>query len=425
MDDLPASVDLPPGPTAGADAARRIRGGDGDARSGAATVVGTDLASRPPTIATPTASTPRGSGGVPRHKTTFRLGNRPALTGIRAFGIASVLVYHSNFKTFPGAWQALGMFFTLSGFLITSMLLGEHERTSRVSLKRFYSRRALRLLPPLVLTVGLLAIYALIHPVGEETQRVWGDSLATLFYFADYRSALGHEPFFGFFAQAWSLSVEEQFYVVWSVFLVAALWTRRRRVVAALAVVGFAASFADRTWLVLRAHPFTEHVFARTYYAFDTRADAIFLGCLLGVVATGGHLDGWGRPARHALVVAAVASAAVLVWIGFEVPLGSRAMVLWWLPTTEVLWAVVLVYFVVVPEGIGTRFVGLGLFVWLGDMSYTLYLVHWPVFVAWFPAPGHFWSTEALRLGVTFGVAVVSWYAMERPLMRWRRRALS
>ncbi|HLN06749.1 MAG TPA: acyltransferase, partial [Acidimicrobiales bacterium] len=125
--------------------------------------------------------------------------------------MTSVLVYHSNFSTFPGAWQSLGMFFTLSGFLITAMLLKEGERNERISLKNFYSRRAVRLLPPLVLTSALLVIYCAFHPVARAAERVWGDIAGALFYFADYRSALGHEPFWGYFAQTWSLSVEEQF----------------------------------------------------------------------------------------------------------------------------------------------------------------------------------------------------------------------
>ena len=90
----------------------------------------------------------------------FRLGNRPALTGIRALAMATVLVYHANFGTMPGSWVALQIFFVLSGFLITTMLASEARRHGRISLTRFYSRRAVRLLPPLFLAVALVAIYA-------------------------------------------------------------------------------------------------------------------------------------------------------------------------------------------------------------------------------------------------------------------------
>ncbi len=153
----------------------------------------------------------------------FRLGNRPPLTGIRALVIGSILVYHSNlanphsdFTALPGAWAAISVFFVLSGFLITSMLMAERERKGRISLRNFYTRRALRLLPPLAITVGLLAIYAAVVYVPYAHQRVWADISAAAFYYADFRSASGHEFFLGYLGQAWSLSIEEQFYVIWA-----------------------------------------------------------------------------------------------------------------------------------------------------------------------------------------------------------------
>ena len=149
------------------------------------------------------AGTTTGAGARPR----FRLGNRPPLTGFRAFALSTVLVYHSNFKTWPGAWIAIQMFFVLSGFLITAMLAAEGDRNGRVSLRSFYARRAARLLPPLLLTIGLILVYAEFVHVAEASTRVWGDSFAALFYYADYRQAFGHEPFFGYLAQTWSLSI--------------------------------------------------------------------------------------------------------------------------------------------------------------------------------------------------------------------------
>ncbi len=92
---------------------------------------------------------------------------------------------------------------------------------------------------------------------GTLGQRVWGDSLAALFYYADYRSASGHAPFLGFFAQAWSLSVEEQFYIVWAVLLAVVVARGRRRLAYWLAAVGLVLSAADRTWTVLSAPHFT------------------------------------------------------------------------------------------------------------------------------------------------------------------------
>lgn len=362
----------------------------------------------------------------PPGKTPFRLGNRPPLTGVRALALATVLVFHSNFKTMPGAWVALQIFFVLSGFLITAMLASEGERNGRVSLKRFYGRRAARLLPPLVLTIVLLVVFSMFVYVHDAAQRIWEESAAALFYFEDYRVAFGHEPAFGYLAQTWSLSVEEQFYVIWSVLMVVAVAVHRRRLAYGFAIAGIVLSATDR--LVLLYHygsHFTNHDFSRIYNAFDTRADALFFGCILGLLATDGRLQDWGRRSTRLLSVAALVSTGFLIWILFSAPLFSRNVVLWWIPTTTVAAAVIIVYFVICPRGIGSRIVGISLLVFIGDLSYTVYLVHFPVYTMLYPGstPWGWWPNEILRLVVTFGIAIASWYAIEKPLARWRARS--
>ncbi len=367
---------------------------------------------------------------VDRVAPRFRLGNRPPLTGIRAFVIVSILIYHSNFTSgftaLPGAWAAISVFFVLSGFLITSMLMSEREQKGRISLRNFYSRRALRLLPPLALTVLLITIYALFVYVPYAHQRVWGDVEGAVFYYADFRSASGHEFFLGFMGQAWSLSIEEQFYVLWAVLLLAATLTRRRTAAYALSVTGIAAS-AAYGFSQLSAPHFTGAIANQVYYGFASRADALFVGCLLGLVASGGHLERIGRTGRRVVGAAALASAALLGWIVVEIAFGSRASLALWLPLSILLSAVLIVYFVTNPAGAGSRFVGLAPFVLVGNLAYTLYLVHWPVYVALNPLTTHwsFWPLEMVRMAIVFAVALASWYLMERPLMRWRRRRLA
>jgi peptidoglycan/LPS O-acetylase OafA/YrhL len=376
--------------------------------------------------ATPFSSAaPVPDGGDSPKREAFRLGNRPPLTGIRALGITAVLVYHSNYKTMPGSWAMLQVFFVLSGFLITAMLAGEGRRNGRISLSGFYSRRAVRLLPPLLLTVALMGIYASFVYVADASQRIWGDSAAALFYYADYRQAFGHAPFFGFLAQTWSLSVEEQFYIIWSVLMVVAVAAGRRRLAYAFALVGIVASVADRAYLTTHVNHFGTAAFTRIYYAFDSRADALLLGCLLGLIASDGYLMGWRPWARRLVAVAALASTALMVWILLYAPLFREALVVWQLPATTVACAIIIVYFVVCPRGLGSRFMGIGLLVFVGDISYTLYIVHFPVYIAIQPNGTHwsFWPTELLRLAIIFAIAIASWFLVERPLMQWRKRS--
>ncbi len=367
------------------------------------------------------------SGSLAGEPKRFSLGNRPPLTGIRAIGVSLVLIFHSNFQTLPGSWVALGVFFVLSGFLITAMLAGEQQKTGRISLRNFYMRRAVRLLPPLIIAVALLGIYASIVPVFEAGSRVWGDSLAALFYYSDYRSAFGHEPVLGFFAQCWSLAVEEQFYVIWAVLIVAALKARKRTLAYVFACSGIVICAANRMRIVYSAPHWNSAVAGRVYYAFDTRADALFLGCLLGLLATGGFLTGWGVWAKRVLTVLALASGAVMIWIILNVSLAPRSLPLVWLPVSEVASAVIITYLVVKPEGLGSRAFGWRPFVWVGNMSYTIYIVHWPVYVAVSPftVKWPFWAIETVRLAIILPFSAASWYLMERPLMRWRRKTLA
>ncbi len=336
-----------------------------------------------------------------------------------------VLVFHSNFRSLPGAWAGVQMFFVLSGFLITAMLSAEGSRAAGSALRSFYARRGARLLPPLLLTIGLLAIYAAFVHVADAAQRLWGDSAAALFYYADYRQALGHAPFFGYLAQSWSLSIEDQFYVVWSVLLVVAVATHRRRLAYWFAAAGMAASVADRLWLTYHGGHFTSATFGRIYYAFDTRADGLFLGCLLGLLAADGWLTGWGRRPCRLLAGGAIVSAAVLVSAVLVAHLGTTSLVLWWLPATSAAAGVLIVYVLNCPAGAGSRLLGLGVLVFVGELSYTLYLVHFPVYLALEPQSTGwgFWPTEAARLAIVFAVATTSWFLVERPLQRWRKRA--
>jgi peptidoglycan/LPS O-acetylase OafA/YrhL len=262
-------------------------------------------------------------------------------------------------------------------------------------------------------------------PVVDASQRIWGDSAAALFYYADYRQAFGHAPFLSYLAQTWSLSVEEQFYVIWSVLMVIAVSFHRRFLAYAFAVVGLALSIGQRLWLVFSAPHYKNGIFDRTYHAFDTRADALFVGCLLGLLAADGVFEGWKERSQQLMAVVAAAAAAFLVWMLLYSSLPSENVLIWWLPTTSVAFAIIIMYFVICPGGWGSKVIGVGVFVFIGEMSYTLYLVHFPVFIAVSPSTLHwaFWPTEALRLAIVFSIAVVSWYTIERPLMRWRRRS--
>ena len=186
------------------------------------------------------------------------------------------------------------------------------------------------------------------------------------------------------------------------------------------------ASTADRLFLVYHAHHFDNVVFDRVYYAFDSRADALFLGCLLGLLAADGYLHGWARWARGLITVGRRrrprCSCAGSCCTRRSTPRTSACGGCPpppWRPRSSS------------PTSSSARRAsapsssGSGFLVFIGDLSYTVYLIHFPVYLAiqqqqtgW-----AFWPNELLRLVIIFSIAIASWFLIERPLMRWRQRS--
>ena len=163
------------------------------------------------------------------------LGYRPELDGLRGLAVLSVMVFHSGL--IAGGWLGVDVFFALSGFLITSLLLEEYARTGRINLRYFYMRRALRLLPALVTLVAVLAVVLLATTSREYRIYLVLYVAAVLFYFANWVEPFGIPLAWGF-GHTWSLAIEEQFYVVWvAMFLLVAAKFARPRVVLWLLVV--------------------------------------------------------------------------------------------------------------------------------------------------------------------------------------------
>src|SRR5580704_5918405 len=145
----------------------------------------------------------------------------PALDGLRAVAVCAVMAYHLGFGWAGGGYLGVDLFFVLSGFLITSLLIEERSTTGTVSLRRFWSRRARRLLPALLIMLGAIALYTTLGGPGVNPTTLRGDFVAALFYFANWHFIAAHNSYFAQFLapspleHTWSLAIEEQFYVAW------------------------------------------------------------------------------------------------------------------------------------------------------------------------------------------------------------------
>jgi peptidoglycan/LPS O-acetylase OafA/YrhL len=241
----------------------------------------------------------------------------PSLDGLRAISISLVLVSHSGYWNVAPGGLGVTIFFFLSGYLITTLLMDEHDRSGNIHIGKFYLRRLFRLFPPLLVT--LVIAYSLVIFGRLDGRISWAGVLAQLLYFANYYSLFfdpGNTTANGT-AILWSLAVEEHFYMVYPVLLTGllALGLSRRRIVVVLAIACFAV-LAWRMHLASLPNFETE----RTYFSSDTRVDSIVFGCLLALAANprsakAGMSNPFFDPASAILLIAAaIVMVMTIVW---------------------------------------------------------------------------------------------------------------
>jgi peptidoglycan/LPS O-acetylase OafA/YrhL len=241
------------------------------------------------------------------------LGHVAALDGIRGIAVLLVVALHFGFVVqrgdgglFPGGFLGVNLFFVLSGFLITSLLLGEHGRNGSISMRHFYARRALRLLPALVAFLAFHLLYAGYTDIPLRDEVI--AQLSILFYIANWVVASGFDMPSGL-AHTWTLSVEEQFYLVWPVALgVLVARARSRRVIFGMIVAGILASALIRAGLWHYGSGFPA-----AYVRTDARADELLMGAAFAFAWRWRWLEGrW--VARAGTVALALLAVIVLVW---------------------------------------------------------------------------------------------------------------
>ena len=357
----------------------------------------------------------------------------PALDGVRALAVLSVMGYHAGVSWLPGGLLGVDVFFVLSGFLITSLLLTEFSRTGRISLLGFWGRRARRLLPAMAILLASMIAWATYVSPATSRASLRGDALSTLGYAANWRFIVSGQGYFDHFGpqspllHTWSVAVEEQFYLVWPLLLLLVLRWRRRGVFA-LAFVGATAS---AIWMAVLSLDGANT--DRLYYGTDTRALPLLLGCSLAALRPPGGIE--ESLARIRKVRVANTIRVVIQLIGLA---GAAGLVLCWLRVQDHDTWLYRGGFVVValaagallltctdaPRGPLARLLSLPPIRYVGAISYGLYLYHWPLFQYLTHARTGLTGAGLLgvRFAVTFAVAIVSYHLIEQPI---RRGALS
>src|SRR4051794_2930819 len=218
-----------------------------------------------------------------------RLPHVDALDGLRGVAVLGVLAFHLGHLR--GGFLGVDLFFVLSGFLITSLLLAEWRRDGRIALGAFWARRARRLLPAVLVLIAAIAAYAATNPPSVAMHALRGDALATLAYVANWHAIVADHSYWELFsvpsllAHTWSLAIEEQLYVVWPLIVVVALRFGRRALLFTALGLGVASAIA---MIVLHGDGDPT---SRVYFGTDTRAAAVLFGAALA--AWGGRRSGW------------------------------------------------------------------------------------------------------------------------------------
>ncbi len=346
-----------------------------------------------------------------------RLTYQPGLDGLRAVALLGVIAYHAGIDSLQGGFLGVSSFFTLSGFLITSLLLSERLETGGVELGSFWVRRARRLLPAALVTiVGTVVLAALIAD-DSQLARLRLDSLSSLFHFSNWRFIVGGDSYGSlfespsFFRHFWSLAVEEQYYLVFPLLVVGGLrlWQGPGRAfTVALGAVAVAAVFWPIAMLAAGAST------DRLYFGTDTRLGELVLGALLAVwwVRRGHNVP--DRPAT--LTAGAVVALGVLATMWATAHPDDHYLYRGGLSLHAVLTIVVIVA-AIAPRGPARAVLSYEPVRRLGVISYGAYLFHWPVLL-WLQQETAMGPEQRFVLGtvITVGLAELSHRFVEQPI---------
>ncbi|MBT2567184.1 acyltransferase [Arthrobacter sp. ISL-85] len=350
------------------------------------------------------------------------------MDGLRIVAVAGVFFFHTATESMPGGSIGVDVFFTLSGFVITLLIMKERIATGRLHLGIFYAKRLARLWPALLALCAVIVGAGLLFPASG-----WGGQAGFVLPAAGYVMNLAHFGMFGdsiageTLGPTWTLAVEEQFYLVWPLLLLVMLrfWKVRT---AAFATVALAAAFVLNRFLLVDAGQPLD----RIYNGPDTRADELLIGCALALLFTavrqGSRLHhALASAARWGAPVAGVTLVAALFLLKEPDTPGAWFNTFWTVgPVALALLSAVLIGSLVLqPAGFLSRTLS---HPWLArpgrDLSYAMYLWHLPVYLLLMPLIPALPLRIALTAAFTVLLAYASFRFVERPLRRWANRRL-
>ncbi|MGV8885880.1 MAG: acyltransferase family protein [Microbacteriaceae bacterium] len=353
----------------------------------------------------------------------------PGLDGLRALAVVVVILFHLTPGALPGGYLGVDIFFVISGFLITGILLREKRETGSIRLGNFWRRRARRLLPALFLLLLVCSSAAFLLG-GDVLVGLGKQVLGAATFSYNWLALAGGTSYFDettpeLFRNLWSLAVEEQFYLLWPLVVLALVAVTKRRWRLAI-VVGVAAASALAMGLMSSGMLGSTFDATRVYYGTDTHSFGLAIGAALALLSTGWsprYLE-WKRATRFWLPLLGFIATAALIALAVLLPTDAPIVYQGGLALVAVLSAFAIAG-AVVPNGLLGRLLDLPPLRWIGERSYGLYLWHWPVFVLVVSALPQWerfglsgWALGAIALAITVVAAAFSYRFVETPIRR-------
>ena len=348
----------------------------------------------------------------------------PSLDGLRAFAVLAVIAYHMGMPWATGGLLGVTIFFVLSGYLITSLLVIEFQGTGRINLPDFWLRRIRRLFPAIVFSVVTIAVLCTIFDHALLT-KLRPDVLPSLLFFNNWWQIFHNVSYFDALGSPspvthfWSLAIEEQFYLIWPVllFIMMKLGVKKRvlsimtLVLALLSAIDMAALFDPH------GDP------SRVYYGTDTRAFSLLIGAWLAFVWPSNQLGATDSVNISVRARRALDGVGILAFVGLVLMVAfcdgfSPFLYYGGLVLCSILTAIVIAV-LVHPASILSKFWGLPPFVWIGKRSYGIYLWHYPILLLMVPQNGFSgtpWWMLLLALAVIFAISAFSYTFVENPI---------
>jgi peptidoglycan/LPS O-acetylase OafA/YrhL len=361
------------------------------------------------------------SGSVPQRKPAaeqFRLGHRRCLDGVRGVAVLAVVVAHTDRVGAALGPIGVDIFFVLSGFLITCLLIEEWDRFHSISLKAFYIRRALRLLPALMVMLAVIVAFHWLFSTRTAAVQTTADALITLFYSANWAVALGFRQLAHAFAHTWTLSIEEQFYLTWPAILLLMLrrTASRASMLIWLALALFLLVLEKVT--IITAAPLGSIRWIN--FATESRSDALLVGCAMSIALSSGLIPSSSRWGLATKCIAWCIALPGLIFLTFaDFPL--QFILVGFHLTIAVLAAFIILHLLTDEAGTFHRLLAQGWLVYFGKVSYGLYLWHYPVFAQvqaqhWGPV-----KELIIEIALTMTATVASFYLLERPILKFKQ----